>query len=78
MAKSKTKCVDSESLLLEIDEALYALDQSQKKLKKLSKKNKKAIESLLRLEASIEDASPCNMDKPKKSKKKKSKKELAK
>jgi len=77
MAKSKKKCVDSASLLLEIDEALYALDCSQKKVKKLQKKQKKAIESLLRLEASLEDAKPCliaESDKPKKKKKKKQKK----
>jgi len=74
MAKAKTKCIDPSALLLELDEALYALDRVQRKAKKIQKKNKKAIDALLRLEASIEDAIPCDLSNKGKSKKKKKKK----
>jgi len=75
--KAKAKCIDPTQALLEIDEALYALDRSQKKINKIAKKQKKAIDALLRLEAAIEDAKVCELaksEKPKKKKKKKAKK----
>lgn len=77
MAKAKKTCIEAETLLLEIDEALYALDRAQKKAKKIAKKQRKAIDALLRFEASIEDGKKCVCcadEKPKKKKKKKSKK----